>query len=66
VASRRIGDNPQDMFIAGQASIRPPEHFTLRFQEAGGENAIPGDYLVRDQGSFGTTSGMWGLMRVQP
>jgi hypothetical protein len=32
---------------------------------AGGENAVTGDYLFRDQASFGNTDGIWGIMRVQ-
>jgi hypothetical protein len=66
VASRRIGTNPQDMYIGGQESLTPATHFTLRLQKAGGENAIPGDFLVRDQAGFGSTSGIWGILRVQP
>jgi hypothetical protein len=31
---------------------------------AGGVNAIPGDYLFRDYGAYGNTSGLWGLLRV--
>jgi hypothetical protein len=65
VASRAIGTNPQDMYVGGLESITPTAHFTIRMPKAGGENAIRGDFLVRDQGSFGTTSGLWGIMRVQ-
>jgi hypothetical protein len=27
---------------------------------------VTGDYLFRDNAGFGTTSGVWGIMRVQP
>jgi hypothetical protein len=65
VASRAIGTNPFDMYVGGLESFLPTAHFTIRLPSAGGNNAVRGDFLVRDQGSFGTTSGLWGLMRVQ-
>jgi hypothetical protein len=40
-------------------------HFELLLPSAGGSNAIPGDYLFRDVGSFGNTGGVWNLLRVQ-
>jgi len=26
---------------------------------------VSGDYLFRDQGSFGNTEGLWGILRVE-
>jgi manganese oxidase len=65
VASRNIGTNPQDFYVGGLESLMGAAHFTIRLPSAGGNNAILGDFLVRDQAGFGTTSGLWGLMRVQ-
>jgi len=65
VASRAIGTNPFDMYVGGIESQTPSTHFVHRLPSAGGNNAVPGDYLVRDQGGFGATSGLWGILRVQ-
>jgi hypothetical protein len=65
VASRAIGTNPFDMYVGGIESQTPSGHFTHRLPSAGGNNAVRGDFLVRDQGGFGTTSGLWGILRVQ-
>jgi manganese oxidase len=64
VASRAIGDNPMGFAQGAQESITPYSHFTFLFPMAGGTNAKPGDYLFRDVGSFGSASGLWGLLRV--
>jgi hypothetical protein len=31
---------------------------------AGGANQVPGDYLFRDQASFGNLQGLGGILRV--
>jgi hypothetical protein len=66
VGSQALGRNPQGMYLGHQESVTPAAHFDLLLPSAGGTNAIPGDYLFRDQASFGNTSGIWGLIRVGP
>jgi hypothetical protein len=67
VASRAIGDNPIGMVLGHQESVTPSAHFDIvPLHGAGGVNAVPGDYLFGDQGSFGNTSGLWGILRVVP
>ena len=65
VGSKAIGDNPMGFAQGAQESVTPMSHFTYRFPKAGGTGAIPGDYLFRDQASFGNASGLWGILRVQ-
>jgi hypothetical protein len=65
VGSRAIGNNPQGFAQGGQESWTPMSHFDIVLPSAGGGNAKPGDYLMRDQASFGSASGVWGILRVQ-
>ena len=65
VASRAIGQNPQGFYEAGRDSWTPASHFDIVMPSAGGANAVKGDYLYRDAASFGSASGVWGIMRVQ-
>ena len=67
VASRNIGATPYVSALnqGANESITPASHWTFRFPRAGGGNAITGDYLWRDNAGFGTTSGIWGILRVQ-
>jgi hypothetical protein len=64
VGSRAIGDNPVGFAQGGQESLTGYTHFDFRLPSAGGVNKVPGDYLFRDQGSFGNASGLWGILRV--
>ena len=64
VGSRAIGKNPQGFSQGGRESWNAPCHFDIVLPNAGGVNAVPGDYLFRDQGSFGNASGIWGILRV--
>ena len=66
-ASRNIGPTPYVSALnqGANESITSASHFTFRFPSAGGGNAIKGDYLWRDNAGFGTTSGIWGILRVQ-
>jgi hypothetical protein len=65
VDSRAIGDNPQGFTQGGQESWTPATHFDIVGNSgAGGGNGVPGDYLLRDQASFGNASGIWGILRV--
>ncbi len=65
VGSVRIGANPMAMYLGGQENVLPAAHWSFVFPSAGGVNAIPGDYLYRDVGSFGNLSGFWGILRVE-
>jgi manganese oxidase len=65
IASRCIGSNPLQKYFGGQESLTPLAHFDIVLAKAGGTHAVAGDYLWRDIGGFGITSGLWGIMRVQ-
>ncbi|MEY2689793.1 MAG: hypothetical protein RL375_3992, partial [Pseudomonadota bacterium] len=65
VGSRALGKNPQGFAQGGQESWSGMSHFDILLPAAGGGNSVPGDYLFRDVGSFGSSSGVWGLLRVQ-
>jgi len=42
----------------------PTNHFDVVVKQAGGENALPGDYLYRSYPAIHFRSGIWGIMRV--
>jgi hypothetical protein len=65
VGSRAIGNNPQGMYLGAQESLWPAQHYEITLPSAGGANARPGDYTLRDVGSFGSAAGLWGILRVQ-
>ncbi|HET9578279.1 MAG TPA: hypothetical protein VFP44_10660, partial [Usitatibacter sp.] len=65
VGSQRIGNNPIGFAQGGQESITGAAHFTFLLPSAGGGNGVRGDYLFRDQASFGNAMGLWGILRVQ-
>jgi manganese oxidase len=65
VGSRNIGFSPYDFHQGANESVTPGAHWTWRLPSAGGGNAVVGDYLMRDNGGFGNTSGLWGILRVQ-
>jgi hypothetical protein len=66
LGSVKIGSNKLSFYQGGQESITPYSHFDLVLPKAGGANSVAGDYLFRDQGALGSTSGLWGILRVQP
>jgi hypothetical protein len=65
VGSRAIGTNPVGFQEAGRESWSPYNHFVMVLPKAGGENAVVGDFLAHDRGSFGNASGMWSIIRVK-
>ncbi len=65
VASQCIGANPLAMWLGGQESVTPMAHFDLVFDRTGGTNRIAGDFVLRDQGGFGVTNGLWSIVRNQ-
>lgn len=65
VGSRALGTNPLGFAQGGQESWNAVTHFDIVLPSAGGGNAVAGDYLARDQASFGNASGVWNIMRVK-
>ncbi|SEP61847.1 hypothetical protein SAMN04244573_00192 [Azotobacter beijerinckii] len=65
IGSVRFGLNPLTRHAGAQESVLPAAHFNFLYPSAGGGNAVPGDYLYRDQAAFGNAGGLWGLLRVQ-
>jgi len=65
VASQSIGNNPLGIWRGQQDGILPYASYNVVLPKAGGDAAIPGDYLMRDYAPNGTLSGMWGIFRVQ-
>ncbi len=65
VPSKCIGANALGMNVGSQDSVAPMAHFDWVLASAGGGSGVPGDFLMRDLGGYGVTSGLWSLMRVQ-
>ena len=65
VPSQCQGRNALGMWLGAQDSVSPMAHHDWVLEHAGGFMGVAGDYLMRDIGGFGVTSGLWGLMRVQ-
>jgi hypothetical protein len=72
LGSTNIGVNPIGSYTGAQESVVPTGHFEvvlpgdgIAHGGAGGVNKVGGDYLFRDQGSFGNTEGLWGILRVE-
>jgi hypothetical protein len=65
VGSKAIGTSPLGGYMSAQDLIQSGSHFTLFLPSAGGGNAVRGDYLLMDRAGFGTTNGLWSLLRVQ-
>jgi hypothetical protein len=43
----------------------PTNHFDAVLQPgAGGQAGVNGDFLFRDQATFGFDNGLWGLLRI--
>ena len=61
--SRVLGHNPDSDRVGSTSGIGPARHINLLTQ-AGGEFAIPGDYLYRTQEGFQFEGGLWGIFRV--
>jgi hypothetical protein len=66
VSSQTIGDNPLSERKGAQEGMGPANHFDMVIESAGGKFAKPGDYLIRNQASFGFDGGMWAILRVTP
>ena len=66
VGSVRIGQNPLAFYQGGQDGVFPTAHYDIVLPSAGGSYARPGDYMFRDVASSNVSSGLWGILRVQP
>jgi hypothetical protein len=61
-----IGDNPLTMWQGSRMGVGPTDHFDAVLENgAGGKFRIKGDYLFRDQTSFGLDGGLWGILWVK-
>ena len=56
---------PKTARLGAIGGLGPARHFNL-LTHAGGELAVPGDYLFRVQEQFQFHGGMWGIFRVNP
>jgi hypothetical protein len=65
VPSQCIGRNAMGMWLGAQDSVTPMAHYDWLLEQAGGFQGLPGDYVLRDIGGFGVTSGLWAVMRVE-
>jgi hypothetical protein len=63
--STEIGHNPDSQYYGTQEGVNPSGHWDFVIEEAGGPFEVEGDYLWRDQASFGSYQGLWGLLRVK-
>lgn len=63
--SRKIGENPTSAWLGSYSGVGPARSLNI-VTKAGGDNAVPGDYLFRAQESFSFNGGMWGIFRVTP
>ncbi|HSU15686.1 multicopper oxidase domain-containing protein [Longimicrobium sp.] len=63
--SRAIIHNPLSEWKGARDGHGPGEHFDIVPRHgAGGLYRVPGDYLFRDEASFGFDGGIWGILRV--
>ena len=66
-SSRTIAHNPWSEWKGSRDGHGPGEHFeVIPRHGAGSINRVPGDYLFRDEASFGFDFGIWGILRVLP
>ncbi len=65
VSSRALGASPISDYTGSQDLVMPGSHFDIVLPSAGGAGKVAGDYLFMDRAGFGTTSGLWSLLRVQ-
>jgi hypothetical protein len=64
--SRTFGYNPDSPTRFGSTNgIGPARHLNI-VTRAGGDCAVPGDYLYRTQEGFMFGGGLWGIFRVDP
>lgn len=60
-----LGENAWSAIKGSQDGVGPGSYFNLLFASgAGGDNAVEGDYLIRDQYSWGFDGGLWAVLDV--
>jgi hypothetical protein len=62
--STEIGDNPLSQAIGSRDSYGAATHYDMVIDKAGGEGAVPGDYLYRTYVGNQIIKGIWGIFRV--
>ena len=65
MASRALGTSPISDYTGSQDLVMPGSHWDIVLPSAGGAGKVAGDYLLMDRAGFGTTSGLWSLLRVR-
>jgi manganese oxidase len=63
-ASTEIGNNPLSQWLGSRDSYGAASHYDIVLDKAGGEGAVPGDYLYRTYVGNQITKGLWGIFRV--
>jgi manganese oxidase len=59
-----IGHNPNSDVVGSASGIGSARHVNI-VTKAGGEFAVPGDYMYRTQEGFMFGGGLWGILRVE-
>lgn len=62
--STEIGNNPLSQWIGSRDSYGAATHYDMVIDKAGGEGAVPGDYLYRTFVGNQIIKGIWGIFRV--
>jgi hypothetical protein len=65
VPSTALGDNPQGKYMGGEEGMGHAYGYWPILFDAGGTNAVVGDYLFRDYSPSGNRNGMFGILRVE-
>jgi hypothetical protein len=65
VPSRAIGDNPMAKYMGGEEGMGHVYGYWPILFDAGGTNAVAGDYLYGDYAPNGNRNGQFGIVRVE-
>jgi hypothetical protein len=65
VPSQALGLNPQAKYMGGQEGMGHVYGYWPILFDAGGSNAVTGDYLYRDYSPSGNRNGQFGILRVE-
>jgi manganese oxidase len=57
------GHNMVGWWISSQEGVSASSHWDLNMRAGGGRDRVQGDFLFRDYASFGSLSGLWGIIR---
>jgi hypothetical protein len=66
IPSARLGDNYFSQSMGARDGFGPGNRFDMLFKRAGGNFAVPGDYLYRTYPAKDFINGNWGIFRVVP